>query len=102
MKRFSVLILAACCIFASAVDNPKLPEASKTRLLSKYKSAVIAQTNYALAQQRMQQAIKEYQDARDKEVKENNLPKGTDFKVDIDADEVTVIEPPPAPKPEKK
>ena len=83
-----------------ATEAAHLSDEAKVRLLSSYKSALIAQTNAALAQQKLQLAIQSFQALAEKEAAAGKFPKGTTFQVNVDTDEVTAIE--PQKKDEKK
>lgn len=92
MKRVGVLLLL---VVASAVaaEAPQLPEVSKLRVLSAFKSGMLAQAEAQRAQNAFQAKAKAYSDLVEREIEANHLPKGTTLQVDADAESVMVILP---------
>jgi hypothetical protein len=88
-------------VFGQASPSPFTgSEISKLRLLSSYKTALLAQQNFNAAQQAAQHALAEWNAATEQAVKEEKLAKGTTFQVDVNTDSVTVV--PPRPEQAKK
>jgi hypothetical protein len=73
-------------------------EITKLKLLSAYKSALLAQQN---AQAALQKVIGDWNAAQEAAAQAEKLPKGTTFQIDPNSDTVKVV-PPPAPASAKK
>jgi hypothetical protein len=111
---FIILLTSAILLLGQGTNVPpshpgpvppksQLSEVSRLRVLAAYQKAIIAQVGTQAAQQKMNEAVQEYQKAADEAVEENKLPKGTRLNVNVDTGEVTTIAPPPEPvKPEAK
>lgn len=122
MKKIGFVALLVIVASAFAVEAPQLPEVSKLRVLSAFKSGMAAQADAQRAHQDVQRAqedeqraqatlqrrFKAYQDLIEKEIEANHLPKGTTLQPDAEADTVTVMlpkqgeekKPEPAKKPD--
>ena len=94
MKQVLVTVFLLC-IFAVAADAPQLTEAQNDKLMSAFKSAV-------MAQQTAQNEANKY-NALANEVLAK-FPKGTQLRPDLSTDKVTVVLPAESKKqePEKK
>src|SRR5208282_3199318 len=61
---------------------PKISELSRLRLLSSYKTALIAQQNFNATQQAAQKALADWTAASAQVIEDEKLAKGTSFQVD--------------------
>lgn len=89
----------------SEPGSAELSELSKLRLLSAYQKALLTQVPFQQAKEALDKAVAAFNEAAAVAVKENKLPDGTTFQVDINAQDVKIVPPPPkpaeAPKPEE-
>ena len=110
MKHFAVVffLLLFCVVsFAqspappAAAPSPTAPpaptysELSKLKILSAYKTALLAQTARDNAQMQMDLSIATFRNVVAQEDKVNGLPEGTQASVNIAKEEVNPIVPPP-------
>ena len=108
LPLLSLTLLVSLGVVAQApapanVPNGPAPftgsELTKLRLLSTYKTALLAQQNFNAVQQTTQKAINEWNAAIEQAVKDEKLPKGTTFQVDVSKDEVLMVTPHSTPIP---
>lgn len=80
---------------AGTTTVTSVSEVTKLRLLSAYKSALLAQNAAAEAQQVLQRAVDVYNAATKKAAVDEKLPEGTKFNVDLAKEEVSAQLPAP-------
>jgi len=84
---------------------PVVSELTRLRLAAAYSKAVLAQQTAQAAQQTAQMALNEWNAAKARAIKDEKLPEGTVFSVDLSKvgeDEVRAVLPAPAAKPPEK
>jgi len=97
------LVLVLLCGWAVGADSPvQVSELSKQKLLSAYKSAVIATVEVQMAQARAEQFRQAFNQLVQEVKKDEKLPNGADITVAIAPDQVTVTLPKKEASPEKK
>jgi hypothetical protein len=106
MKVLSVLLLLGPLAWAGdqkPSDPPKsLPEVGELRVLSAYQKALIAQQDFKLAQQTMNEQVNLYNQICASELQKNGFPEGTRCAPDVNAGKVATIAPPEPPKESKQ
>jgi hypothetical protein len=85
-----------------AQGTPKLSEVSELRILTAFQKALIAQQDFKLAQQTMNEQVNYYNQICANELKTGGFSEGTRCAPDVNTGKVTTVPPPVPPKESKK
>jgi len=93
---FLIALVIGLLVWSRADDKitaPVLTTEHRLQLLNDFKSAVIAQNNAVLAQQRAQALVQKFYQTQSELAKADKFPEGTTFTINVDNDEITPIMP---------
>jgi len=96
---FALLSVLLCFAGDKHKDEipPDIPEVAKLRLVTAYQKALLAQVPFQQAQEAFNKAVAAYNEVSAATAKENNLPEGTTFQIDVNTQAVKIVPPPPKP-----